>query len=123
MTAGRFWFVFLAILLSLSGSRAWAKIQVTAFKDAVAQSESIAIAKFVEFPKGYRARGKNRPPQATLEVLRVLKGSLRVGKQEVNFEDVPRRAPGEFVAFLDKDRAWRFIAVPLAGDKVNSECF
>jgi hypothetical protein len=121
MTTGRLWFVFLAILLSVSDTRAWAKIQVTEFKDAVAQSESIAIAKFVEFPKGYRARGKNRPSLATLEVLRVLQGSLRVGKQDVNFDDVPEGGSGEFVAFLDKDRVWRFSAVPLKGKKVDSE--
>jgi hypothetical protein len=121
ITARRLWFVFLAILLSFSGRRAWAKTQVISFKDALAQSESIAIVKFVEFPKANPARGKNRPSQVKLEVLRVLKGSLRVGEQDVNFEDVPRREPGEFVAFLDRGRAWRFVAVPLAGDKVNSE--
>jgi hypothetical protein len=121
MTTGRLWFVFLAIVLSFSDASARAKTQVIPFKDAVAQSESIAIVKLVEFPKANLTHGKNRSSHARFEVLRVLKGSLRVEKQDVILENVPRQRPGEFVVFLDKDRAWRFIAEPLMGDKVDSE--
>ena len=120
MTTRRVWPIFLTLVLCFSGTAASAKIMGTSFKDAVAKSESIAIVKLVDLPEIHRARGKTRPTKAKLNVRHVLKGGLREGIQEVAFEDFPRQVPGEFVAFLDKNRVWRFSAVPLAGEKVDS---
>ncbi len=55
-------------------------------------------------------------------MLRVLKGHLATGEQEVSYReyDYPRREPGEFVAFLDKERNWIFTAAPLRGRKVDA---
>src|SRR5258708_6379783 len=92
----------LAGLLTLFASPAWAKMRVTKLTDALAQSETIAIVKLVELP------GEAAPRKPRLKVLRVLKGHLATGEQDVNYGEYeyPGAPLGEFVAFLDKERKW-----------------
>jgi hypothetical protein len=107
----------LAGLLVFSASPAWAKPASTELSDAVALSETIAIVKIVELP------GERSPRKPRLNVLRVLKGHLQTGEQEVNFAEYeyPGGPRCEFVAFLDKERRWRFTAAPLHGKNVDSD--
>jgi hypothetical protein len=115
-----------AILLAITAlaiaaaSPAYAKPMSTSFQDAIAASETIAIVRLVELPPSV---DRNTPlrPKATLDVVQVLKGRLKLGKQQVGFDDYPKGAPGEFIAFLDKNRVWRFTARPLSGKKVESD--
>jgi hypothetical protein len=55
--------------------------------------------------------------------LRVLKGQLQTGEQAVNFAEYeyPGGPRCEFVAFLDRQRKWRFTAAPLYGKNVDSD--
>jgi hypothetical protein len=107
----------LAGLLTFSASPAWAAPRSTELSDAVAQSKTIAIVKIVELP------GERSPRKPRLNVLRVLKGHLQTGEQEVNFAEYeyPDGPRCEFVAFLDKERKWRFTAAPLHGKNVESD--
>jgi hypothetical protein len=109
--------LLVAGLLPFFVSPAWAKPRSTELTDAVAQSETIAIVKLVELP------GAGSPPKPRLNVLRVLKGHLQTGEQEVNFAEYeyPGGPRCEFVAFLDKERKWRFTAAPLHGKNVDSD--
>jgi hypothetical protein len=114
----------LSLLLALFGiaapSAAYAKPMSTSFQDAIAASETIAIVRLVELPPEVD-RNVSLRPKATLDVVQVLKGKLKLGKQQVGFEDYPSGAPGEFIAFLDTNRVWRFTARPLPGKKVDSD--
>jgi len=121
MTARRIGPIFLMLAVCFSGTAASAKPMVTEFKDAVAKSESIAIVTLVDLPESYQGPGKAWPTKAKLNVRHVLKGGLREGIQEVTFEDFSEGIPGEFVAFLDKGRVWRFSARLLKGKRVDSE--
>jgi hypothetical protein len=112
----------LLLVLGLLGMLAWSAGEVsaapklTAFKDVMAQSTTIAVARYVGDPP---ARGKAKV--CALELLDVLKGDIQPGRLNVTFEDTPYVAADfpEFVAFLDKDCVWRFVAVPTAkGGKV-----
>jgi hypothetical protein len=109
--------LMLAGLLVFSASPAWAEPTSTELRDAVAKSETIAIVKLVELP------GERSPRKPRLNVLRVLKGHLQTGEQEVNFAEYeyPDGPRCEFVAFLDKERRWRFTAAPLQGKNVDSD--
>jgi len=113
--------IFLAIpaLAIVATSPAHAKSTWTPFKYAIATSESIVIVKLVELPP--IARAMPTPTKATLDVVQVLKGHLKLGKQQIEFEDYPIGAPGEFIAFLDTRRVWRFTARPLTGRTVESD--
>jgi hypothetical protein len=104
-------------LLALFASPAWAKVQSTNLTDVLAKSETIAIVKVVEFPGGEALR------KPRLNVLRVLKGHLDAGEQEVSYaqDEYPAQQAGEFVAFLDSRRKWRFTAAPLGGRNVESD--
>jgi hypothetical protein len=90
----------------------WAKAKHTSFKDVIARSETIVIAKLEKVPKYGSSRTQ-------LDVLEVLKGKIKPGKHEVRFADLPHGGPDEFIAFLDKDRIWRFTAAPLNAKKVK----
>jgi hypothetical protein len=109
--------LLLAGLVTISASPAWAKGPTTELRDAVAQSETIAIVKDVGLP------GEGSPRKARLYVLRVLKGHLQTGEQEVNFAEYeyPDGPRGEFVAFLDKERRWKYTAAPVLGRNVDSD--
>jgi hypothetical protein len=103
-----------------ASSPVYAKPISTSFQDAIAASETIAIVRLVELPP-WADRNAPLRPKATLDVLQVLKGNLQLGKQQVGFEAYPRGAPGEFIAFLDKNRVWQFTARPSPGKKVESD--
>src|SRR5580704_597271 len=115
--------ILLAIpaLAIVAASPAYAKSGSISFKDAIDFSETIAIVKLVELPKENAFAGPLPSKKATLDVLQVLKGTLKLGKQQVGFADYPGRTPGEFIVFLDKDRVWRFAAKPLTGGKAASD--
>jgi hypothetical protein len=82
----------LSLLLALFGfaapSAAYAIPISTSFQDAIAASETIAIVRLVELPPEV---DRNVPlrPKATLDVLQVLKGKLKLGDQQVGFTDYP----------------------------------
>ncbi len=86
----------------------------TTFQDAVSKSEWIVVAKLPEKVNAESHKIK-------LDVVRTLKGKLALGVQEVKFEDIPEGGPGEFLAFLDKARVWRFVAVPLHAKTVDRQ--
>ena len=50
-----------------------------------------------------------------VEILQVLKGDLKPGKHHISYEDRPHigSKDEEFIAFLDKDGVWRFMASPM----------
>jgi hypothetical protein len=106
-------FLRLGLLLAFPAP-ALAKPIATSFQDAVSQSEWIVVAKLAEKvnPDSHKVK---------LDVLRTLKGKLAPGMHEVKFEDIPNGGPGEFLAFLDKDRVWRFVAVPLHAKTVDQQ--
>jgi hypothetical protein len=112
--------VLIAAFAIATPSPARAKPMSTSFQDAIAASETIAIVRLVELPPRVDRNAPLRP-EATLDVLQVLKGNLQLGKQQVGFEANPRGASGEFIAFLDKNRVWRFTARPSPGKKVDSD--
>jgi hypothetical protein len=91
-------------------TRVLAEPGYVSLKDALAASETIAIARVVDLPPHHPHFGEGRPTKATIDLVRVLKGNLKPGKQEVRLEDYPRGANGEFVVFLDKNRVWKFTA-------------
>jgi hypothetical protein len=99
-------------LFTLGVPAVWAKSKHTSFKDVIARSETIVIAKVKKAPKYGSSRTQ-------LDVLEVLKGKLKPGKHEVRFADLPHGGRDEFIAFLDKDRIWRFTAAPLNAKKVK----
>ncbi len=80
----------------------------------MAQSETIVIARTEKVPAF-------KDHKVSLEILQVLKGKLEPGKHEVKFTNVPHGGPGEFVAFLDKERVWCFSAIPLTKNKVDQD--
>src|SRR4051812_26053023 len=103
---------FAAVLSLVAFAPGWAsaKPKSTTFADMVTDSPTIVVAKLAEkqpADKGQRA----------LEVLRVLRGDVKLGALTVDFDDTPTVDPkaGEFVAFLSGNKVWRFVAVPLAG--------
>ncbi|HUE14406.1 MAG TPA: hypothetical protein VMR25_09605 [Planctomycetaceae bacterium] len=101
----------LILLFAALTPAAWAKPEHTSFKDMMDQSETIVVAALAEPLK---------PGSSTvqLNVLQVLKGSLKPGKREVILRDDPCREARQFVVFLDKQGVWRFMAVPVFGKPV-----
>jgi hypothetical protein len=96
---------------------AWAKPKHATFEKLVEDSATIVVARFL----GDKPDEKNLSIQ--VEVTQVLKGDLKPGKHHFAFKDQPHfGAQGdEFVAFLDKDRVWRFMASPLKGENTVSQ--
>jgi hypothetical protein len=89
----------------------------TTFQDVMAQSTTIAVARYVNGPPNGQ-----KPKVCALELLDVLKGDIQPGRLNVTFEDNPfvSRDFPEFLVFLTKDCVWRFVAVPLVkGGKVD----
>src|SRR5580704_13348096 len=90
--------LLLAGLVILSASPVWGSgfIKLT---EIFAKSETVAIVKLVKPPP------LEGPRKARLNVLRVLKGHLATGEQEVSYAEYEHPEPetGEFVAFLDKE--------------------
>jgi hypothetical protein len=95
-----------------SPETAWAKPKYATFEEIIAQSTTIAVAKSL----GEKLDHDKHTVQ--VEVTQVLKGDLKRGRHQFSFDDTPHNvAKGdEFVAFLDKDRIWRFIAFPGKGE-------
>jgi hypothetical protein len=110
-------FVVLSLgILAWSAGTASAVPKHTAFKDVMAQSATIAVARFVNGPP---VAGQSKV--CSLELLDVLKGDIQPGRLNATFEDTPFVSPDypEFIVFLDKDCVWRFVAVPIVkGGKV-----
>jgi hypothetical protein len=106
--------ILLIGLLLLYPAPALAAPMFTSFRDAVSKSEWIVVAKLAE-------KVNHESHKVKLDVVRALKGKLEPGVHEVKFEDVPGGGPGELIAFLDKDRVWRFVAVPLYAKKVDQD--
>jgi hypothetical protein len=106
-------FLWLGLLLAFPAPALAPPIE-TPFQDAVSKSEWIVVAKLAEKVNADSHKVK-------LDVLRTLKGKLGLGVQEVKFADIPEGGPGEFLAFLDKDRVWRFVAVPLHANTIDQQ--
>jgi hypothetical protein len=91
---------------------AWAVSIQIPFEKMIENSPTIVVARFLG-----EQSDMNRDT-IQVDVTQVLKGDLKPGKHQ--FSLVSLRQIGakgeEFVAFLDKDRAWRFFASPLKGD-------
>jgi hypothetical protein len=105
----------IAVLLGtacLFPETAWARPKHSTFEEMIEGSTTIAVASFL----GDKPDRTKHTIQ--VEVSQVLKGDLKPGKQQFAFADLPHVSPKgeEFVAFLDKDRVWRFIASPLKGE-------
>ena len=114
----------LCCLLTLFGvpQQVCAEDRDTSLKDAIAQCGTIAVVTLLDLPSSGSAYAKVNPKKvATLNVMRVLKGRVQAGKLSVRFEDYPRGAPGEFVAFIDKAGVWRFTAAPINSRKVDAD--
>jgi hypothetical protein len=114
-------FSLIAVFWIAAPSPVSAGATATSFTDAIAASETIAIVRLVELPACADVDRRLRPARATLDFLQILKGNPQLGKQEVRFKDYPSGAPGEFIAFLDKNRVWRFTARPSPGKKIESD--
>jgi hypothetical protein len=83
------------------------------FQDMIKNSPTIVVAKSL----GEEPDKKQHTVQ--VEVIQLLKGDLKPGKQRVSFEDYPYFGDkgAQFIAFLDKDRVWRFVALPSNREK------
>jgi hypothetical protein len=102
-------------LLTVATTPTWAKTRYVDFKDLMAQSETIAIVGPLQMlPESFL-----KTPRVTLNVLKVLKGNMKVGKREVGLGPYP--GPGEFVAFFDKFGVWKFTAAPLSKRKADAD--
>ena len=106
-----------AILFAVEAKLAVAESQFVDFKYVVAQSDVIVVASLRDVPpeKFYKSS------DATLNVLKVLKGNWKVGKRRVSCTNTSYPGTGEFMAFFDKAGAWNFIAVPLRKSTVASD--
>jgi hypothetical protein len=79
------------------------------FEQVIERSTTIVIAKFTgDVPDENKRTVK-------VAVVQALKGKLQAGVQHFQFHDRPRLGEQgqEFIAFLDKDQVWTFIAAPL----------
>jgi hypothetical protein len=106
-------------ILAWSSGPVWANPKSTTFPDVMAQSTTIAVARYVNGPPNGNVR--QQPKVCSLELLDVLKGDVQPGRLNVTFEDNPYVSTDfpEFIVFLNKDFVWRFVAVPLVkGGKV-----
>jgi hypothetical protein len=107
--------LLVAVLLAFLGlcpETAWAEPKHATFEKVIENSATIVVARFL----GDQPDEKKATIQ--VEVSQVLKGDLNPGKHLFAFQDRPHfGAKGdEFVAFLDKDRIWRFMASPQKGE-------
>jgi hypothetical protein len=106
-------------ILAWSSGPVSAHPKSTAFPNVMAQSTTIAVARYVDGPPNGNRR--QQPKVCSLELLDVLKGDIQPGRLNVTFEDNPFVSKDfpEFIVFLTKDFLWRFVAVPLVkGGKV-----
>src|SRR5262249_8919851 len=94
-----------------SPATAWAKPKHATFEKMIEDSATIVVATFLgELPD-------KQKHTIQVQVTEVLKGNLKPGKHHLVFQDMPHfGAKGEeFVAFLDNERVWRFMASPMKG--------
>jgi hypothetical protein len=107
--------LLLAGLVIFSAPPVWGSRFIN-LTEILATSETVAIAKIIKLPS------RGMPRKARLNVLRVLKGHLGAGEQEVSFAENEHPDPtlGEFVAFFDKQRQWRYSAAPMQGTTIDS---
>jgi hypothetical protein len=100
------------LVAAACANAASAKPRHATFEEALRQCPTVVVAKLLDEPEW----GDHT---ATLEVVRVLAGDMKPGRWHVAFWDSPRDIPkgAEFVAFLDTDRVWRFVASPIGGAK------
>jgi hypothetical protein len=96
-------------LLLAKPTTSCAKPKHATFQQVIDRSTTIVIAKFTgDVPDENKRTVK-------VEVVQALKGKLQAGVQQFHFDDRPHLgAQGqEFIAFLDKDQVWTFMAAPL----------
>jgi hypothetical protein len=110
----------LVLFAGVSPQEAWAKPKHTSFETMIEDSAAIVVARFLDDPPNHKLIVEKRTVQ--LEILHVLKGNFPFGKQAIAFDDRPSfgNKGDEFVAFLDKNKVWRFMASPLDGKKVDN---
>ena len=95
-----------------SPEAAWAKPQHSTLEEVVEKSATIAVSRFL-------AEEPDKDKHTIhVEITQVLKGDLKPGKHKVAFVGWPHFGANgeEFIAFMDKDRVWRFMASPLNGE-------
>src|SRR5262245_4035113 len=97
-------------LVSVDTGATWAKPKHTTFQNMMASSAVIAVARLSPTPPPVPD-----VPIVALEFVEVLKGDVKPGIFTVSYVDLPELAKTtrEFVAFLDKDLVWRFVAEPI----------
>jgi hypothetical protein len=105
------------ILFAFQPKPAVARPQYVDFSDVIAQSDMIVVASLTDVPR--RAFAKSS--EATLNVLKVLKGNFKGGKHRVRSAETDYPGTGEFIAFFDKAGDWNFTAVPLSKSTVNAD--
>lgn len=110
----------LLLLLVSSTQTTRAAPDWTRFDEAVAQSETIAIAAFTE-PIGFSR------PKVQIRIHQVLKGTLKPGKYDVvSAGGWPGHSSRisktrNFVAFIDHENVWRFGAFPVSDRPIDTD--
>ncbi len=107
----------LSIMCVFAPEQAWAKPKSTTFEEVIESSAIIAVAKFADKDPDFTKDALD------LQILQNIKGDLKLGKHRISFEDKPRFAnKGDtFIVFLDAGKAWRFVAHPLNGNKLEQD--
>jgi hypothetical protein len=105
------------ILFAVEAKPAVAESEFVGFTYVVAQSDVIVVASLTDVTREKFAKSS----EATLNVSKVLKGNLEVGKRRVRSAETSYPGTGEFIAFFDKAGAWNFTAVPLSKSTVASD--
>ena len=94
---------------------AWAKPKHATFEEMIEKSDTIVVARFL----GEQPDKTKHTIQVA--VIQALKGDLKPGNHQFPYEDRPHfdDKGEEFVAFLDKDGVWRFMASALRIDEIR----